>query len=117
MPSKHLYFVAAACALPLSFAACGGSGGDAEPPPPIPEGAHYGYVVSGVSVPTVDKEKAQFGLDLGGLNSSTRDGIVDNKLGGLLVLLSSSVDIKSAVNTAVDKGTILLLIDFQTKDL
>jgi hypothetical protein len=119
MPSKHLHFVAAACALPLSFAACGGSGGNNDDDPPLitPEGAHHGYVVSSVSVPTVNKEKEQFGLDLGGLNSKKLDGIIDNKLGGLLVLLSSSVDIKSAVNKAVDTGSILLLIDFQTQDL
>lgn len=117
MPSKHLYFVAATCALPLSFAACGGSDSETEPPPPTPEGAHYGYVVSSVSVPTVDKEKTQFGLDLGGLNSSKRDGIVDNKLGAVTVLLSAGVDLKAAINTAVAKGSILLLIDFQTQDL
>src|SRR3954470_8728500 len=112
MPAKHLYFVAAACALPLSFAACGGSSGNHDDPLPVtPEGSHYGYVVSSVSVPTVAKEKEQFGLDLGGMNSKKLDGIPDNKLGGLLVLLSSSVDIKSAVKKAIDTGTILLLVD------
>lgn len=118
MPSKHLYFAAAACALPLSFAACGGSSGNDDDPPPVtPEGAHYGYVVSSVSVPTVEKERTQFGLDLGGMNSKKLDGIVDNKLGSVFVLLSAGVDLKSVINTAVATGSILLLIDFQTHDL
>jgi hypothetical protein len=117
MPSKHLLFVAAACALSLSLAACGGASSDSDPPPPIPEGAHYGYVVSGVSVPTTEKERSQFGLDLGSGKSKALDGIVDNKLGGLTELLSAGVDIKSAVDKAVNTGSILLLVDFQTKDL
>jgi hypothetical protein len=116
MPSKHLYFVAAACAFPLSLAACGGGSSDNEIPV-IPEGAHYGYVVSGVSVPTTEKERSQFGLDLGALKSKALDGIVDNKLGGLTELLSAGVDVQGAVTNAVDTGSILLLIDFQTKDL
>ena len=116
MPSKHLLFVAAACAFPLSLAACGG-GSSSNDTQPVPKGAHYGYVVSGVSVPRNDKEKAQFSLDLGGMNSSKQDGILDNKLAGVVELLSTAVDLQSTVNKAVDMGTILLLVDFQTKDL
>jgi len=116
MPSKHLYFVAAACAYPLSLAACGGSGSDNETPI-LPEGTHHGYVVSAVSVPTTSKEKADFGLDLGGLKSKALDGITDNKLGGLFQTLSGFIDINTAVNKAIATGTILLLVDFQTKDL
>src|SRR5882672_41223 len=116
MPSKHLYFVAAACAYPLSLAACGGSGSDNETPI-LPEGTHHGYVVSAVSVPTTSKEKADFGLDLGGLKSKALDGITDNKLGGLFQTLSGFIDINTAVSKAIATGTILLLVDFQTKDL
>ena len=116
MPSKHLYFVAAACALTLSLAPCGGGSSDSDTPP-TPEGAHYGYVVSAVSVPTTTKETAAFGLDLGGMKSKALDGLIDNKLGGLLQTLSGFIDINTAVNKAIAMGTILLLVDFQTKDL
>lgn len=116
MPSKHLFFVAAACAFPLSIAACGGSssGNDTQP---VPEGAHYGYVVSGVTVPKTDDEKKQISLDLGGLNSSKQDGVFDNRLGSLIELLSGFADIEGPINKAIANGTILLLVDFQTKDL
>jgi hypothetical protein len=116
MSSKHSFFVAVAvaCALPLSFAACGSSGGES---PIIPEGAHYGYVVSSASVPTMDKEVTSFGLDLGSMNSSKRDNVPDNKLGRLLFTLSAFVDIQGAINTAISTGSIILLVDVQTKDL
>jgi len=116
MPSKHSFFVAAACALPLSIAACGGSDGGGDTPV-TPEGQHYGYVVNKVSVPTTDKEKLQFALDLGGTKSSKQDGVPDNRLGGAFELLSGFADINGAINTAVGMGTIILLVDFQTKDL
>ena len=115
MPSNHSFFVAA-CALPLSLAACGGSSGGGETPV-IPKGPHYGYVVSGVSLPITNKEKTDFALDLGGTKSSKQDGVPDNKLGGLFQTLAGFVDLNATVNTAVDTGSILLLVDFQTEDL
>jgi hypothetical protein len=117
MPSKHLLFVAAACAFSLSLAACGGSSGGGDTPPPIPEGAHYGYVVSGVTVPKTDDEKKQISLDLGGTNSSKQDGVIDNKLGNLIELLAGFVDLQTPIDQAVARGAILLLVDFQTEDL
>lgn len=115
MPSKHSLFVAAACAFPLSLAACGSS--SSSDTPPVPEGTHYGYVVSGISLPTSDQLRAQVSLDLGSMSSSKLDGVPDNKLAGLISLLSTGVDVQGAVSKAVDMGSILLLVDFQTKDL
>ncbi len=117
MPSKHSFFVAAACALPLSFAACGSSGGGG---PPVPEGPHYGYVVSSASVPKTDQEATSFGLDLGSSTSSQLDHVVDNNLGKVLAFLAGppvNINIQSTVTTAIDRGNIILLIDVQTKDL
>jgi hypothetical protein len=116
MPSKHSIFVAAACAFPLSLAACGG-GGSSGDTPITPEGAHYGYVVSGLTLPTTEKVKAKVSLDLGGTSSSKLDGVPDNKLAGALELLAGFTDIQTTVDKAVNMGTILLLVDFQTKDL
>src|ERR1041384_2066088 len=116
MPSKDLFFVAAACAFPLSLAACGGGGGG-DDTQPVPEGSHYGYVISGVSVPTSGQARGQISLDLGSMTSSKLDGVPDNKLAGLLELVSSAVDVQSMVKKAVDTGSILLLVDFQTNDL
>jgi hypothetical protein len=114
MTSKSPFLIAATCALPLSIAACGG-GSDG---PIIPEGPHHGYVVSSVSVPTTDKQVTDFGLDLGSKTSSKQDGKIDDQLGSVLSLLSSLklFDIQGTVNTAVDQGSLLLLVDVQTKD-
>jgi hypothetical protein len=117
MPSKHSFHVAAACALPLSFAACGGS---SDEKPIVPKGAHYGYVISGVTLPKTAGEAVQVGLDLGSATSSKPDGNPDNKLGRLLGTLASppiKIDIQTAVSTAVDRGDIILLVDVQTEDL
>src|SRR3954470_5874764 len=116
MPSKHSFFAAAACALPLSFAVCGGSS-DSNDTPPVPEGQHYGYVVSGVSLPITNKQKTDFALDLGAAKSSKQDGVPDNKLGSLFQFVSAAVDVQGAITTAVNAGSIILLVDFQTKDL
>jgi len=116
MPSKHLFFVAAACAFPLSLAACGGSDSNTDTQP-VPEGSHYGYVISGVTVPTSDQVRGQISLDLGSMTSEKLDGVPDNKLAGLFTLLSAGVDVQAAVNQAVNTGGILLLVDFQTTDL
>ena len=114
MAPNHSFLVAAACALPLSILACGGS---SEEEQIIPEGTHYGYVVSKASTPTTDAEVRQFGLDLGSKTSSKLDGPVDNALGGTLFGLKAFMfDVQATVTTAVDTGSILLLIDFQTKD-
>jgi hypothetical protein len=115
MESNRLLVVAASCALPLSIVACGGS--DA-PGTIAPEGTHYGYVVSKTTaVPAVGHLPSELGLDLGSTTSATPDGKVDNQLGQALVSLSAfMLDVQGALDTAVNNGTISLLIDFQTKD-
>lgn len=114
MTSKSPFLVAAICALPLSIAACGSSSSDS---PITPEGPHHGYVVSSASVPTSDQQATMFGLDLGSKTSAKTDGTVDNALGkALSVLAALNFDIQGTVNTAVDRGSIILLIDVQTKD-
>ena len=115
MSSNYSFLVAAACALPLSMAACGGSSSDSAI---VPEGTHYGYVISSASVPATDAQVMQFGLDLGSPKSSKLDGTVDNKLGTALSSLSSLMfKVQDPVTTAIDHGDIILLIDLQTKDL
>jgi hypothetical protein len=117
MPSKHIIFAAAACALPLSLAACGGSS-SGDNSPIVPEGAHYGYVVSKASVPTTTKEVLDFGLDLGSPTSSKPDGKPDNAIGTVLQTLGVlGFDAQGTIKTAVDRGDIILLVDLQTKDL
>lgn len=114
MSFKHPFFAAAACALPLSLAACGGSSSDNSPI--VPEGAHYGYVVSSATV-VPGPQAMEIGLDLGSKTSSKLDNQPDNKLGMLLSTLSLQVDIQGAITKAIDTGNIILLVDFQTKDL
>jgi hypothetical protein len=114
MSSKHTLFVAAACALPLSIAACGSSSSENQI---VPEGTHYGYVVSKAQVPTMPNDVNAFGLDLGAKTSSKPDGIVDNALGQVFATLTMlKFDIQGTITAAVDQGNILLLVDFQTKD-
>jgi len=106
--------LAAACALPLSIVACGGSSGDS---PVVPEGTHYGYVVSKANVPVDNKTATSYGLDLGSAKSGTPDGTVDNRLGQVLgTLAGMGFDIQTTVTNAINQGSIILLIDFQTKD-
>lgn len=116
--SSNCRFLVATCAVPLSLAACGG-GTDSEPTI-VPEGAHHGYVVNTVSVPTKSTEATQFGLDLGTKTSSKPDGVVDNALGSLLGTLASpavGLDIQGPLTDAVMQGSLILLVDLQAKDL
>ncbi len=65
------------------------------------------YVVSRVSIPTTQAQAEAFGLDLDG------DGTVDNQLGAALAALPG-VDVQAAVSGAVDRGSIILLLNLQT---
>jgi len=106
--------LAAACVLPLSLVACGGSSGNDAI---VPEGTHYGYVVDKVFVPSTETQARDYGLDLGALKSEKLDGTVDNQLGKALSGLSIlGIDAQGTVTTAVDEGSVLLLVDFQAKD-
>ena len=110
------FLLAAMSALPLSLVACGSSSGEGAI---VPEGTHYGYVVSKVSVPAKlsDLSGGTFSLDLGATKSNTPDGTKDNRLGEALQFLTmAGFKLQDTIDTAVNAGSILLLVDFQTKD-
>ncbi len=101
---RPLFYLAAA--LPL-FVACGGDDGGTV----IPEGTHTQYVAKKASVPTNNNQAREFGLDL------NKDKTVDNQLGMVLgTLASMGFDIQGTIDAAVAEGSIILLVDFQTKD-
>ena len=126
MFSKRSFVAAAVCAVALPLAACGGGDSKTPPsdvdsgtnnPPATPEGTHYGYVVSKAYVPASKAQARDYGLDLGSAKTGTPDGTVDNILGeGFVTLASQGFNIQETITSAIDKGTILLLLDYQTKD-
>jgi hypothetical protein len=88
-----------------SLVACGGEG---QTPP---SGPHYGYVASEVTVPANNTQAREIGLDLNG------DKTVDNQLGMVLgTLAGQGFKVQDTLDEAVLKGTIILLLDFQTPD-
>lgn len=93
-------------ALPSLLVACGDDG--QEPP----SGPHYTYVADKALVPTTNAEATDYGLDLDG------DKINDNALGKVLATLKMQAmfDIQGTVTEAVNDGSIILLLDFQTPD-
>ena len=95
-----------AALVPMSLVACGGGDGT-----PTPTGMHYHYVANKIFVPTSSNESREFGLDLNG------DGTVDNQLGATLAALKSQAnfDIQATIDTSVNEGSIILLVDFQSK--
>ena len=102
---RPLFALAAAAS--LSFAACGGDDGGTV----IPEGQHYQFVSKKAYVPTNNNQAREYGLDL------NKDKTVDNQLGMVLGTLSSmGFDIQGTIDKAVAEGSIILLLDFQTKD-
>jgi hypothetical protein len=112
MASIRPLLLAVACTLPLSAIACGG-GDDAI----TPEGMHYGYVVSKASVPPSMAQASMYGLDIGAAKSDTPDGLVDNRLGETLgILAGMGFAIQATIDEAINVGSIILLVDFQTTD-
>lgn len=96
-----------ALTLPASLIACGGGGEDTI----VPEGEHYTYVASEVNLPPSSATARDFSLDLNG------DGTVDNSLGMVLsTLAGQGFDVQGTVDEAVATGSVVLLLDFQTKD-
>lgn len=96
-----------AAILPLSLVACGGDDGGTV----IPEGTHYQYVSKRAFVPTNNNQAREYGLDL------NNDKTVDNQLGMVLgTLATMGFDIQGTIDEAVAEGSIILLVDFQTKD-
>jgi hypothetical protein len=128
MLSNRSLVLASALLLPFSIVACGGGddsssksgtdGGGSNTPPPA--GTHYQYVVNKVNLPTASGQgtlASDYGLDLGSATSSTPDGTVDNRLGQLLGTIGGlNFPLQSGVDTAINKGEINLLVDFQTTD-
>ena len=97
-----------AAALPFTLVACGGDDGEGQP---TPEGTHYAYVANKAFVPTNNNQAREYGLDLDGNKT------VDNQLGMVLGTLSTmGFDIQGTIDAAVAEGSIILLVDFQTKD-
>ncbi len=84
----------------------------------VPLGSQYGYVVSKATVvPAAGHLPTELGLDLGSKTSATPDGKVDNQFGQALVVLTDlNFDVQRALDDAINRGTIILLIDFQTED-
>ena len=110
----------AALAVPLILVACGG--GDDDGGTVTPEGTHHQYVVSKATVipaaPHTPDEPG-YGLDLGSRTSATLDGRIDNSLGKALAILASvntALDGQATLDTAVNQGSVILLVDFQSKD-
>lgn len=98
----------AATALLPMIAACGGDDGEGNV---VPEGEHYAYVANKILVPTTNTQAREYGLDL------NKDGTVDNQLGMVLSTLGSmGFDIQTTIDKSVAEGSIILLVDFQTKD-
>jgi hypothetical protein len=95
------------------IAACGGD----DEGNIIPEGEHYHFVANKVLVPTTNNQAREYGLDIGSSDGSGPDGTVDNQLGMVLSTLGSmGFDIQATIDEAVAEGSIVLLVDFQTKD-
>jgi hypothetical protein len=111
MASTRPLLLAVACVLPLSAIACGGDSTI------TPEGMHYGYVVSKAFVPTTNDQVITYGLDIGASKSNEPDKLVDNQLGKTLSTLAGmGFAIQATIDAAINQGSIILLVDFQTKD-
>jgi hypothetical protein len=118
LPIRSLQIAALAVALIL--AACGG--GDDDDSMVTPEGTHHQYVVSKATAfppaPTAPNSIG-FGLDLGGKTSATLDGRIDNSLGKALQTLAgvdAALDGQATLDAAINLGSVILLVDFQSKD-
>lgn len=101
--SRPVYFAAAILAASCSSSSTGGG---------TATGPHYHYVASKVLVPITAGESTAYGLDL------NNDGVVDNKLGGVLVDLVSlaGISAQASIDQGVLDGSIILLADLQTPD-
>jgi hypothetical protein len=83
----------------------------------IPQGPHHGYVVSGLRVPISDPEVRDYAFDLGSKTSAMPDGTTENTVGTVFSAVSIlGVDLQGAITAAVDRGTILMLVDVQAQD-
>ncbi len=105
MASTRLFLILAA--LSLGIAACSGGGGEVI----VPEGEHYTYVSKKAYAPTDNNQAKEYGLDL------DNDRLYDNQLGMVLgTLAGMGFDVQKTIDEATAEGSIILLIDFQTRD-
>jgi len=75
-------------------------------------GEHRHYIIDHETIPTTGAQTVALGLDLNG------DGTVDNRFGNAAVMANMfGFDIVGSNTAAIDKGAILMLVDFQTADL
>ncbi|MEO8705103.1 MAG: hypothetical protein ABI867_33930 [Kofleriaceae bacterium] len=96
----------AVLAIPLLFAAC------ADDADPVVSGAHHRYVVDRITLPTINAESRELGIDLNG------DATPDNQLGMVIAALTSQgFAFQPALDRAVATGSTLVLVDIQTPDL
>ena len=112
---RPFLLAAAVAALPMTLVACGGDDGGTDIPV-MPEGEHYQTVAKQAFVPTNNTQAREYGLDIGSPEGEL-DGAVDNQLGMVLgTLASMGFDLQGTIDQAVAEGSIILLVDFQTKD-
>jgi hypothetical protein len=79
---------------------------------PSVTGPHTHYIVDKITVPATMQQAKDLGLDISG------DGVVDNKLGAAMAFLASQgFPIQATVDTAIDHGQALLLVDVQAEML
>ncbi|MDB4953158.1 MAG: hypothetical protein JWO36_727 [Myxococcales bacterium] len=105
-----------AALVPVSLVACSSS--PSPDPVIVPEGTHYHFVANKALVPTTNATAREYGLDLGASDKNVPDGTVDNQLGMVLgTLAGMGFKIQDTLDLAVNEGSIILLVDFQTKDL
>ncbi len=105
MASIRLLLLGLLLALGLPLVACGG-GGDSQP---TPEGPHFPFVANKLLVPVNNNQAREFGLDL------NNDKTVDNQLGMVLgTLAGQGFDVQGTIDKAINEGSIILLVDFQS---
>lgn len=75
-------------------------------------GLHRHYVISSIHLPTNNTDARAVGLDLDG------DGTTDNQLGmAIVAMLGQGIDSQPPLNTAIDRGAAIDLLDLQAPDL
>jgi hypothetical protein len=110
--------IACAAIFSLGLIACGGDdGGDDDSGGSIdPTGTNHTFAVSAIDLPTNGTEAMALGLDIDG---KANDG-VDNQLGsvlGSIGALAPSLNLQATLDTQIDKGQLVLLVNVKAKDL
>jgi hypothetical protein len=99
----------AGTALTLCVLACSGGSDRNGVPDAGASLQRHTYVASEIHLPTSNAQAQAYGLDLDG------DGRTDNQLGQILsVLASQGIDLQTALQTAIARGTIIQLLELQT---